>query len=347
MRTQLADTKTGASLRPLSELACAVIQSQPRLGDVVFASRSGETPIVGYRKIRLRIAKLGDLPADITPHVLRHSFASLAADLGYNEPTIASLLGHKTHSITSRYVHSADAVLMAAADAVSNETLKLMASDQAQPRLRDQQRDRYVVRDELTIIRCFRPTRRGQQPETKCQRVLASADLNGRRGHDEEVRAMSRQVSANVRRWRLHWATQRVISGPHGSSMMGRSSRRCSRSCTSHPTETATRVRIAFAAACTEAALFSASPSASSAPDRDVGACRLPHIAMKQATRESASDPQTPHTSIAMLCSVDARGEIMPIDDNLDEALRTARRHLPMLPSLTVQGQPATVRSSA
>ena len=48
-------------------------------------------PIVGYRKMWLRIAKLGDLPADITPHVLRHSFASLAADLGYNEPTIAIL----------------------------------------------------------------------------------------------------------------------------------------------------------------------------------------------------------------------------------------------------------------
>ena len=47
---------------------------------------------------------LGDLPADITPHVLRHSFASLTADLGYNEATIASLLGHKTHSITSRCV---------------------------------------------------------------------------------------------------------------------------------------------------------------------------------------------------------------------------------------------------
>ena len=68
-----------------------MIQSQPRIGDVVFASRSGETPIVGYRKMWLRIAKLGDLPADITPHVLRHSFASLAADLGYNEPTIAIL----------------------------------------------------------------------------------------------------------------------------------------------------------------------------------------------------------------------------------------------------------------
>jgi integrase len=64
----------------------------------------------------LRISKLGDLPADITPHTLRHSFASLVADLGYSDPTIATLLGHKTHSIINRYVHSADAVLLAAAD---------------------------------------------------------------------------------------------------------------------------------------------------------------------------------------------------------------------------------------
>jgi integrase len=41
------DTKTGASLRALSQAACAVIQSQPRNGDVVFASRFGEAPIVG------------------------------------------------------------------------------------------------------------------------------------------------------------------------------------------------------------------------------------------------------------------------------------------------------------
>ena len=110
------------------------------------------TPIVGYRKMWLRIAKLGDLPADITPHVLRHSFASLAADLGYNEPTIASLLGHKTHSITSRYMHSADTVLLAAADAVANATMKLIAPDQAQPQLRDHGRDGAVVRDDLTSL---------------------------------------------------------------------------------------------------------------------------------------------------------------------------------------------------
>jgi integrase len=60
------------------------------------------------------------------PHVLRHSFASLAADLGYSEPTISALVGHKGRSITSKYIHSADAVLLAAADAVANRTIELM-----------------------------------------------------------------------------------------------------------------------------------------------------------------------------------------------------------------------------
>jgi integrase len=57
---------------------------------------------------------------------LRHSFASLAGDLGYSEPTIAALIGHKGRSITSRYVHSAVAVLLAAADAVADRTRELM-----------------------------------------------------------------------------------------------------------------------------------------------------------------------------------------------------------------------------
>jgi hypothetical protein len=91
-RDELHDWPTSGPghLRALSQAACAVIDAQPRISDPVFARRSGETPIVGYRKMWLRIAKLGDLPADITPHVLRRSFASLAADLGYNDPTIAT-----------------------------------------------------------------------------------------------------------------------------------------------------------------------------------------------------------------------------------------------------------------
>jgi hypothetical protein len=61
--------------------------------------------------------------------MLRCSFASFADDLGCNEPTMPTLLGHNAHSIPSRYVHSADAVLLAPVDAVVNATMNLMGPD--------------------------------------------------------------------------------------------------------------------------------------------------------------------------------------------------------------------------
>jgi site-specific recombinase XerD len=61
----------------------------------------------------------------IVPHVLRHSFASLGADLGLADSTIAGLIGHKQQSITSRYLHL-DKALVGAANIVAVETLKLM-----------------------------------------------------------------------------------------------------------------------------------------------------------------------------------------------------------------------------
>jgi integrase len=122
----LTDTKTGRSVRPLSKTACDVLRSLTRSGDLVFPATRGDGRMTGFPKLWARLAKLGRLPPDITPHTLRHSFASLAGDLGYSEPTIAALVGHKGNSITSRYVHTADAVLLAAADAVADRTLALM-----------------------------------------------------------------------------------------------------------------------------------------------------------------------------------------------------------------------------
>jgi integrase len=87
----------------------------------------------GFKKLWKRIAKLGELSPDVTPHVLRHSFASLAADLGYSEPVIATLVGHQGRSTTSRYLHSADAVLLAAADAVADRSAKLMGERRTPP----------------------------------------------------------------------------------------------------------------------------------------------------------------------------------------------------------------------
>ena len=123
----LPDSKTGRSLRPLSHAACDVLRNLPcTRGALVFPATRGDGRMSGFPKLWARIAKMGGLTAEVTPHVLRHSFASLSGDLGYSESTIAALVGHKGHSITSRYVHAADAVLLAAADAVADRTAELM-----------------------------------------------------------------------------------------------------------------------------------------------------------------------------------------------------------------------------
>jgi integrase len=57
---------------------------------------------------------------------LRHSFASMAADGGASELTIAALIGHRSGTITSRYVHHADPVLLAAADRVGDAIAEAM-----------------------------------------------------------------------------------------------------------------------------------------------------------------------------------------------------------------------------
>jgi integrase len=138
----LGDTKTGRSVRPLSHAACDVLRSLSCSGRLVFPATRGSGDIVmsGFKKFWKRIAKLGGLPPDVTPHVLRHSFASLAADLGYSEPVIAALIGHQGRSTTSRYLHSADAVLLAAADSVADRSTELMGERRKPPQLMELRR---------------------------------------------------------------------------------------------------------------------------------------------------------------------------------------------------------------
>jgi integrase len=117
----LEDTKSGRSMRPLSGAAMDIIKRQKPGSEYVFDYRHGK-PIDAIRYQWLRLG----LDKTVTPHCLRHSFASLGADLGHSDNTIASLLGHARSSITSRYLHGSDKALIAAADSVAHETLRLM-----------------------------------------------------------------------------------------------------------------------------------------------------------------------------------------------------------------------------
>jgi integrase len=118
---RLRDTKEGASVRPIGAAALAVLAGLPRREDVdwVFPGR-GSAPYGGLRTAWESVLKRSGL-SGISPHTLRHSFASVAGDLGYSESTIAALLGHAAGSVTGRYTHHLDAVLIAAADRAAGQ----------------------------------------------------------------------------------------------------------------------------------------------------------------------------------------------------------------------------------
>jgi integrase len=128
----LGDTKTGRSMRPLSRAACDALKEMPRSGPLVFPATRGDGPLKGFRKLWNKILILGEMATDVTPNVLRHSFISLGADLGYSDITIGAIVGHKGRTITSRYVHSADSVLLSAADAISDRTAVLMSGNKGE-----------------------------------------------------------------------------------------------------------------------------------------------------------------------------------------------------------------------
>ena len=118
---RLRDTKEGPSIRPVGKAAFAVLSTirGGRSVGYVFPSAIEGKQFVGFPKEWISIFKNSAL-SDITPHVLRHSFASTANDLGFSEPTIAAMLGHSRGTVTSRYVHHVDAVLVHAADVVAS-----------------------------------------------------------------------------------------------------------------------------------------------------------------------------------------------------------------------------------
>jgi integrase len=125
---RLGDTKTGSSVRPLPLQALEILDKVQTLADCPFPfpSPRGNGPYRGLRNAFRRIVSGRPELAGVTPHTLRHSFASTAADLGLTELTVGGLIGHRTGSVTSRYVHPLDAVLIAAADRVATQIDKWM-----------------------------------------------------------------------------------------------------------------------------------------------------------------------------------------------------------------------------
>ena len=120
------DTKSGEQIRVIGEAAMGCIESQPihEHSPYVFPADVGDGHFIGVVRALDRVCAKAKLTG-VTPHVLRHTFASVAGDLGFSELTIAGLLGHAARGVTQRYVHL-DAALAVAADQVSAEIARLL-----------------------------------------------------------------------------------------------------------------------------------------------------------------------------------------------------------------------------
>lgn len=117
---RLSDSKEGASVRPIGLPVVEFLEArrQDADGDFVFP---GERSAEAYGALPNQWGRIfkGSALGDVTPHVLRHSFASIANDLGFTEITIAALMGHSKGSMTSKYVHTLDATLVMAGDTIA------------------------------------------------------------------------------------------------------------------------------------------------------------------------------------------------------------------------------------
>jgi integrase len=114
------DTKSGPQLRPIGAAAIKQLAAQSRYEDSpwVFPADRGNGHFVGLPRVLARLCARAGVK-EVSVHTLRHSFAAMAAELGFSELTIAGLLGHSVPSVTARYAHLPDSALVAAADRVS------------------------------------------------------------------------------------------------------------------------------------------------------------------------------------------------------------------------------------
>ncbi len=128
---RLETTKTGRSMRPVGKEALHTLSSSPREdGEWVFPNRDAS----GSADLKKPIAALFDAAGltDARAHDLRRTFASIAADEGYGDATMAELLGHARRGVTARhYIRRPDAALIAAANCVSERIAAMLDGQKA------------------------------------------------------------------------------------------------------------------------------------------------------------------------------------------------------------------------
>ncbi|SMH28015.1 tyrosine-type recombinase/integrase [Mesorhizobium australicum] len=126
------DTKGDAQIRAIGPSAAKIAASQPVRGKspYVFPSDITDGHFTAAKACLFRLCASVGIKG-VTPHTLRHTFGSVAGDLGFSELTIRALLGHAAQSVTQGYVHIDEALKLAVTRTCEEIAALLDAEDKA------------------------------------------------------------------------------------------------------------------------------------------------------------------------------------------------------------------------
>lgn len=112
-RLRLEDSKEGVSVRPVGLPTVEYLEEHRNSATCtyLFPEQDVDNAFGSFPNHWEQIFRNSAL-SYITPHVLRHSFASIGNDLGLSDITIAALVVHSKATVTSKYIHSLDTALI-------------------------------------------------------------------------------------------------------------------------------------------------------------------------------------------------------------------------------------------
>jgi integrase/predicted DNA-binding transcriptional regulator AlpA len=124
---RLPDSKTGAKVVHLGAAAMRLVEGIPEVvgNSFLLPGKKDGTHVTDLQSVWERVREAAGLE-DVRIHDLRHSFASIGADLGDSMLIISKLLGHASPKTTERYTHLFDHPLKAAADRISEQIARCM-----------------------------------------------------------------------------------------------------------------------------------------------------------------------------------------------------------------------------
>ena len=128
-----AQRKNNKVLRvPLNENALEVLRRLPRASEYVLCEPKTGERVLSFRKAFATACRKAGIK-DLRIHDLRHTFGTMLNARGVDLPTISSLLGHSSITMTSRYITPILEIQKRAVDSLVDDTAKERKKNESTP----------------------------------------------------------------------------------------------------------------------------------------------------------------------------------------------------------------------